>query len=74
MGGALVVKLGAEWLEKSKLTLLPSLLADKLVVPVRITGAASRPHVDADLASCFGTLLSDAAGGVAKIKARRRPP
>jgi hypothetical protein len=72
--GALVVKLGAELLEKSKLTLLPSLLADQLVVPVRITGAASRPHVDADLASCFGTLLSDAAGGVAKIFSRPPPP
>jgi len=33
VGGALVVKLGAELLEKSKLTLLPSLLAGKLVVP-----------------------------------------
>ncbi len=74
MGGALVVKLGAELLEKSKLTLLPSLLADKLVVPVRITGAASRPHFDADLASCFGTLLSDAAGGVAKISSRPPSP
>lgn len=72
--GALVVKLGAELLEKSKLTLLPSLLADQLVVPVRITGAASRPHVDADLASCLGSLLSDAAGGVAKIFSRPPPP
>ena len=72
--GALVVRLGSELLEKSKLTLLPSLLADQLVVPVRITGAASRPHVDADLAACFGRLLSDAAGGVASLFTGSKPP
>ena len=72
--GALVVRLGSELLEKSKLTRLPSLLANQLVVPVRITGAASRPHVDADLAACFGTLLSDAAGGVASLFTGSRPP
>jgi len=72
--GALVVRLGQELLEKSKLTLFPSLLAGKLTVPVRITGMAARPDVDADLAACFGTLLSDAAGGVAALFTGSKPP
>ncbi|HSO40174.1 MAG TPA: hypothetical protein VLT33_46930, partial [Labilithrix sp.] len=83
LDGALVVKLGQELLEKSAVTLLPSLLAEHLVVPVRITGAASRPHVDADLAACFGrllsdnrvsTLLSEAAGGVASLFTGKEAP
>ena len=59
LDGALVVTLGDELLASRALTLLPALLAERLTVPVRITGSAARPHIHADLAACFGNLVTD---------------
>jgi hypothetical protein len=59
LDGGLVVTLGHELLDRSAVTVLPSLLAEHLTVPVRITGGAARPHIHADLAACFGNLVTD---------------
>ena len=56
LDGALVVALGKELLETGTMT---SLLTERLTVPVRITGSAAAPVVDADLAATFGSFMTN---------------
>jgi hypothetical protein len=83
LDGGLVVTLSHELLDRSAVTVLPSLLAEHLTVPVRITGSAAHPQIHADLAACFGNLLSDnrvsailsgAAADVASLFTGKAPP
>jgi hypothetical protein len=59
LAGALVVTLAEEYLRKSVVLVLPRVLTERLVLPVRIGGTAREAKIDADLAACFGSFLSD---------------
>ena len=59
LDGALVVTLGEELLARSAVLVVPSMLAGRLTVPVRIGGTLGAPRVDADLAACLGRFVSD---------------
>ncbi|MDB4941905.1 MAG: hypothetical protein JWP97_1439 [Labilithrix sp.] len=57
--GALVVTLGKELLETSAVTMLPSLLAERITVPVKLAGTVSAPDVQADLGGTLGSLVTN---------------
>ena len=59
LDGVLVVTLGEELLSSSAALVVPSLLADRLTVPVTIAGTIARPHIHADLGACFGSFVTD---------------
>jgi hypothetical protein len=59
MNGALVVTLGEELLASSAVLVVPSILAEKLTLPVRIGGTITQPHIDADLGACLGRFVTD---------------
>ena len=72
LDGALTVALGKELLETSTMT---SLLTERLTIPVRITGGASAPVVDADLAATFGSFMtSNRVAAVFRSKESVAPP
>lgn len=81
--GAFVVTLGEAFLGASPLFVLPSILAERLTMPVRIDGPVARPNVHADLGSCFSRFMSEnrlsafvgeAASEVASLFTGKRPP
>jgi hypothetical protein len=57
--GALVVTLGEELLASSAVLVVPSILAEKLTLPVRIGGTLAHPRIDADLGACLGRFVTD---------------
>jgi hypothetical protein len=38
---------------------IPAVLAERLTIPVRIGGTVKEPVVDADLARCFGSFMTE---------------
>lgn len=80
--GAFVVTLGEAFLAASPLFVLPSILAERLTMPVRIDGPVARPNVHADLGTCFSRFMSEnrlsafvgeAASEVASLFTGKRP-
>lgn len=80
--GSFVVTLGEAFLGASPLFVLPSILAERLTMPVRIDGPVARPSVHADLGSCFSRFMSEnrlsafvgeAASEVASLFTGKRP-
>lgn len=59
LDGRAVVTLEEEYLRSSKLLTVPRVLADRIVLPVRIDGPLDDPHVHAELAKCLGRFLKD---------------
>lgn len=57
--GALVVTLSEELLASSAVLVVPSILAERLTLPVRISGPIAHPRIDADLGSCLGRFMTD---------------
>lgn len=83
LDGALTVTLDQEYLSSSAVLVLPSVLAERLTLPVTIGGTVREPRIDADLAACFGrfvthnrvsAFVSDAAQEVASLFGTRPPP
>lgn len=80
--GLFIVYVGEAFLAASPLLVLPSILTEKLTLPVRIDGAVARPNVHADFGSCFNRFMTDnrlsafvgeAASEVASLFTGRRP-
>jgi hypothetical protein len=59
LDGHAEVTLEEEYLRTSKLLTLPRVLADRLVIPVRVEGSLSTPRIHASLSSSLGRFLKE---------------
>lgn len=59
LDGAISVTVDDEYLGTSAALVIPSVLAERLTIPVRIGGTATEPKIDADLAACFGRFMTE---------------
>jgi hypothetical protein len=59
LDGSISVVVDEEYLGSSAVLVIPAVLTERLTIPVRIVGTVREPKIDADLAACFGSFMTE---------------